>query len=101
MPHIALDTLHNAYNRQHHVQAMIALCARRRLPLSATEWPELRDLILSGNPVIADDIKLSRRQLGRLLIDNYKEYYKQLQSSLQNTQSMIHLSTDMWSSPAR
>ena len=55
---------------------MIALYARRQLPLSATEWPKLRDLILLGNLVIANDIKLSRRQLGRLLIDNYKEYYK-------------------------
>ena len=57
--------------------------------------------MLSANPVIDDAIKLSRRQLVRLLINNHQKYRSELQLSLQDAQSMIHISTDMWTSPAR
>ena len=46
--------LREAYDRPRHLQALLALCARRRLPLNAIEWPELHDLILSANPQISD-----------------------------------------------
>jgi hypothetical protein len=93
--------LRSAYDRSRHIQAMIALCSRRRLVLSATEWPELHELMLSANPLISDLIKLSRRQLVTLLAKNHHQYRIQLQSSLQDAQSKIHISTDMWTSPAR
>ncbi|KAG7424404.1 ATP-dependent DNA helicase pif1 [Fusarium oxysporum f. sp. raphani] len=40
--------LREAYDRPRHLQALLALCARRRLPLNAIEWPELHDLLLSA-----------------------------------------------------
>lgn len=93
--------LRNAYDRKRHIQAMIALCSRRRLALSATDWPELRELMLSANPAISNLIKLSRRTLVRLLVKNHRQYRSHLQSGLQNARSKIHISTDMWTSPAR
>jgi hypothetical protein len=93
--------LRQAYNKQRHIQAMIALCARRRLPLSAVGWPELHELLLSVNPEIDDLAPFGRRSLDRLLKLNFKRYKKQLQNHLQEAIGDIHISTDMCSSPAR
>jgi hypothetical protein len=46
--------LREAYDRPRHIRAMIALCSKKRLALSATDWPELHELILSGNSMIGD-----------------------------------------------
>lgn len=80
---------------------MIALCARRQLPLSAIGWLELHELLLSVNLEINDLALFSRRSLNRLLKLNFKKYKKQLQNNLQEAIGDIHISTDMWSSPAR
>jgi hypothetical protein len=69
--------------------------------LSATDWLELHELILSGESMIGDLIKLSRRTLVRLLSKNHHLYLHQLQDSLQDAKAKIQISTDMWSSPAR
>jgi hypothetical protein len=74
---------------------MIALFSKKRLALSATDWPELHELILSGNSMIGDLIKLSCRTLVRLLSKNHHQYRDKLQDSLQNTEGKIHISTDM------
>lgn len=93
--------LRQAFDKPRFIRAFIALCARRRLSLSATDWPELQELILAGNPAIQDLLKLSRRTLIRLLEKNHLEYRKQLQVAIQDAVGQIHFSTDMWTSPAR
>lgn len=93
--------LREAYDRPRHLQALLALCARRRLPLNAIEWPELHDLLLSANPEIFDLAKFSRRTFTRALALNYDRYRQILQSSIQEAIGDIHISTDMWTSPAR
>jgi hypothetical protein len=80
---------------------MIALCWKKKFDLSATDWLELHELILSGESMIGGLIKLSRSTLVRLLSKNHHQYLHQLQDSLQNAKAKIHISTDMWSSPAR
>lgn len=45
LPQAERVVLQGAYNKERHIQAMIALCSRRRLALSAADWPELRELI--------------------------------------------------------
>jgi hypothetical protein len=69
--------------------------------LNCTTWPELKELILAGNPAIGDLLNLSRRTLVRRLERNYEKHQKRLQRALQDAIGLIHLSTDMWSSPAR
>jgi hypothetical protein len=93
--------LREAYDRPRHIRALIALCSKKRIALSASDWPELHELMLASNPAIEDLIRLSRRTLVRLLSKNHLQYRKQLQNSLHDSKSKIHLSTDMWSSPAR
>lgn len=93
--------LREVYDRPRHVQALLALCARRRLPLNAIEWPELHDLLISVNPKISDLAQISRRTFTRALILNYERYRQILQNSIQEAIGDIHISTDMWTSPAR
>jgi hypothetical protein len=94
-------TLRQAFDKARFIRAFIALCARRRVSLSATDWPELQELMLAGNPTIQDLLKLSRRTLVRLLERNHVEYRKRLQTAIQDAVGQIHFSTDMWTSPAR
>ena len=93
--------LREAYDRPRHLQALLALCARRRLPLNAIEWPELHDLLLSANPEISDLAHLSRRTFTRVLVLNYERYRQILRGNIQEAIGDIHISTDMWTSPAR
>ncbi|KAI8401800.1 hypothetical protein FOFC_18669 [Fusarium oxysporum] len=92
--------LREAYDRPRHLQALLALCARRRLPLNAIEWPEFHDL-LSANPEISDLAQFSRRTLTCALVLNYERYRQILQNNIQEAIGDIHISTDMWTSPAR
>jgi hypothetical protein len=73
--------LREAYDRPRHLQALLALCARRRLPLNAIEWPELHNLLLSANPEISDLAQFSRRKFIRALILNYERYRQILQNN--------------------
>jgi hypothetical protein len=93
--------LRETYDRPRHLQALLALCARRRLPLNAIEWPELHDLLLSANPEISDLARLSRRTFTRVLVLNYERYRQILRDNIQEAIGDIHMSTDMWTSPAR
>ncbi|KID82045.1 transposase [Metarhizium guizhouense ARSEF 977] len=93
--------LREAYDRPRHLQALLALCARRRLPLNAIDWPELHDLLLSANPEISDLAHFSRRTFTRALVLNYKRYRQILQYNIQEAIGYVHISTDMWTSPAR
>lgn len=93
--------LREAYDRPRHLQALLALCARRRLPLNAIEWPELHDLLLAANPEISDLAHLSRRTFTRALVLNYERYRQILQNNIQEAIGDIHISTDMWTSPVR
>jgi hypothetical protein len=63
--------LREAYDRPRHLQGLLALCARRRPPLNAIEWPELHDLLLSANPEISDLAQFSRRTFTRALLKYY------------------------------
>src|SRR6478609_3891755 len=93
--------LREAYDRPRHLQAFLALCARRRLPLNAIEWPELHDLLLSANPEISGLAQFSRRTFTRALVLNYERYRQILQNNIQEAIGDIHITTDMWTSPAR
>ena len=93
--------LREAHDRPRHLQALLALCARRRLPLNAIVWPELHGLLLSANPEISDLAQFSRRTFTRDLVLNYERYRQILQNNIQEAIGDIHISTDMWTSLAR
>jgi hypothetical protein len=65
------------------------------------EWDELRDLALACNPAIEDGLITSRRTAMRYISANYQLYAVQLAESLQTAVSLIHISSDLWTSPHR
>jgi hypothetical protein len=93
--------LRNSFNRQRYIEAIIGLLTRRRVAFSAVEWDELRDLALACNPAIEDLLVTSRRSILRHIDANFLLYTLQLKEKLQSTQSLIHISSDLWSSPHR
>ncbi|KAH7471214.1 hypothetical protein FOMA001_g13710 [Fusarium oxysporum f. sp. matthiolae] len=93
--------LRNAFNRQAYIKALISLLTRRRVAFSMFEWDELKDLALACNPAIEDSPITSRRTVMRYIAAGYEFYAAQLAESLQSAISMIHLSSDLWTSPHR
>jgi hypothetical protein len=65
------------------------------------EWDELKELALACNPAIEDGLITSRRTAMRYISANYQLYAAQLAESLQSAVSMIHISSDLWTSPHR
>jgi hypothetical protein len=93
--------LRNAFNHRAYVEALILLLTRRRIPFSAVEWPEWKELALSLNPAVEDFLITSRRTVMRYINATYTLYAEQLREKLQVASSMIHFSTDLWTSPHR
>ncbi|OBS17406.1 hypothetical protein FPOA_12058 [Fusarium poae] len=92
--------LRNCFNKQAYIEAVVGLLARRRLPFSAVEHSELRDLALACNPAIGDLLINDRKQAMGYINSNYSLYSSQLAERIQ-TQSKIHISSDLWTSPHR
>ncbi|RKK78776.1 hypothetical protein BFJ68_g17860, partial [Fusarium oxysporum] len=95
------DALRNAFNPQAYQEALISILARRRVPFSAIEWDEFKQLALACNPYIKDSLITSRRTMVRYIAANYDFYSSEIKDSLTTASSPIHISTDLWTSPHR
>lgn len=60
----------HSFNQQAYREAIIALLTRRRMPFSAVEWSEMKDLALACNPAIEDLLISSRRTAVRYIASN-------------------------------
>jgi hypothetical protein len=61
----------------------------------------MKSLALACNPAIEDCLITSRDQAMKIINSNYGLYASQLRDLIQGSQSMIHISTDLWTSPHR
>jgi len=95
------SSLRNVFNVQQYNEAMVAILTRRRSPFSTVEWEEMKQLVLAANPAIEDLLITTRHMAMKVINANYRVYRSQLRDSLQESQSMIHFSTDLWTSPHR
>lgn len=100
-PVISQNGLRNTFNQQAYREAIIGLLTRRRMPFSAVEWNEMKDLALACNPAIEDLLITSRRTAVRFIASNYRLYKGQIKESLATSISPIHISSDLWTSPHR
>lgn len=100
-PVISNNGLRNSFNQQGYREAVVGLLTRRRMPFSAVEWSEMRDLALACNPAIEDLLILSRRTAVRYIASNYALYQGQIKEGLATSISPIHISSDLWTSPHR
>ncbi|KPA37592.1 restless transposase [Fusarium langsethiae] len=78
-----------------------SILTRRRVPFSAIEWDEFKQLALACNPYIKDSLITSRRTMVRYIAANYDFYSSEIKDSLTTASSPIHISTDLWTSPHR
>lgn len=100
-PRASDSSLRNVFNEQRYTDAIIGLLTRRRVAFSAVEWSELKNIALACNPAIEDRLITSRTRAMRIIEANYILYMDQLRDLLAESLSMIHLSTDLWTSPHR
>jgi hypothetical protein len=100
-PVISQNGLRNSFNQQAYREAIIGLLTRRRMPFSAVEWSEMKDLALACNPAIEDLLITSRRTAVRYIASNYRLYRGQIKEGLAASISPIHISSDLWTSPHR
>ncbi|KAF1730630.1 putative AC9 transposase [Beauveria bassiana] len=100
-PVISQNGLRNSFNQQAYREAIISLLTRRRMPFSAVEWSEMKDLALACNPAVEDLLITSRRTAVRLIASNYELYKGQIKEGLATSASPIHISSDLWTSPHR
>ncbi|OWT43208.1 hypothetical protein VFPPC_17455 [Pochonia chlamydosporia 170] len=54
VPITSQNGLRNSFNQQAYREAIIGLLTRRRMPFSAVEWSEMKDMALACNPAIED-----------------------------------------------
>ena len=95
------STARNLFQPQRYQDAILGLLTRRRIPFSALVWDELKELALACNPAIADLLITSRYKAMKIIDSNYELYLYQIRDMLQESQSMIHITTDLWTSPHR
>ena len=95
------EALRNVFNPQAYQEALISILTRRRVPFSAIEWDEFKQLALACNPYIKDSLITSRRTMVRYIAANYDFYSSEIKDSLTTASSPIHISTDLWTSPHR
>jgi hypothetical protein len=79
---ISPNSLRNSFNQQAYREAIIGLLTRRRMPFSAVEWTEMKDLALACNPAIEDLLITSRRTAVRYIASHYRLYKDQKRRAL-------------------
>ena len=94
VPITSQNGLRNSFNQQAYREAIISLLTRRRMPFSAVEWSEMKDLALACNPAIEDLLISSRRTAVRYIASNYRLYRGQIKEGLAASISPIHIEAD-------
>lgn len=95
------SSLRRAFDRRRYIQAWVGLLTRRRLPFSAVTWDEMSELVLASNPAVEDLLLTSRHAAMRHISANFDLYRTRLRSSLESSFSLVHISSDLWTSPHR
>ena len=92
-------SLRHVFNKQRYNNAVLGLLTRRRLPFSAVGWMEIKDMVLAANPAVEDVLIKTRSAAMSLITSSYSVYAGQIKELLKESKSMIHISTDLWTTP--
>lgn len=90
-----------ALNEDAFYEAQIQLITRRRLPFNCVEWPEYQALLVAINPEVENLLIKSHTTVPIHIERSFKVHHCMIKKHLQNAQSQIHYSIDLWSSPNR
>ena len=91
--------LRNAANDQMVQQSLLRLIVHHDLPLSLVEWPELHTLVYSINPEARHCLWQSHRSVATHIAVSFDMQKRRIIESLQQSLSLIHITTDTWHSP--
>ena len=80
-------------------QALLRLIVQHDLPISAVQWPELHTLLYTINPEAKNSIWTSHQSATSHIAATFNSQKETLKQLLQQSQSLIHLTTDTWHSP--
>ena len=80
-------------------QAVLPLIIHHDLPLSTVEWPELHTLVYSINHQAEDVVWRSHSSTTRRVTRTFNARRFELKQLLQSARSLIHLTSDTWTSP--
>ena len=95
----ALETLRQAANPAKIHQALLRLIVHHDLPLNAVEWPELYTLVYTINHTAVQSIWQSHSTVARKIDQTFTAKKLQLKHVLQQSKSLIHITTDTWHAP--
>ena len=91
--------LKGAANKAAVQQALLRLIVQHDLPLSTCEWPELHTLVRAINYEATHCIWTSHQTVANQISKTFKIRQVQVKEALQQSQSLVHLTTDTWHSP--
>ena len=94
-----LETLRSAVNRSSVHQTLLRLIVHHDLPLSAVEWPELHSFVFAINHTAVRCIWQAHQTTANHIATTFTKRRQQVMQLLQQSQSLIHLTTDTWHSP--
>ena len=80
-------------------QALLRLVVHHDLPISIVEWPELHTLVYSLNPEAGDCLWQSHQSVANHIGLSFDIRKRRVRESLQQSKSLIHITTDTWHSP--
>jgi len=89
------------FNKAHFHELQTLLIVRRRLPFRCVQWPEYRALLECVNPAITQHLISSPSTVSTYIGNSFIDYRQGVKESLKSARSMVHLSSDMWTSPNR
>ena len=80
-------------------QALLRLIVHHDLPLNAIEWPELHTFVSTLNFTVKPWLWKSHSTLAARIDETFTAKKTQLKNVLQQSRSLIHITTDTWHSP--
>jgi hypothetical protein len=80
-------------------QALLRLIVHHDLPLSFVEWPETHTFVNAINYQATGILWTSHQATATRVSQTFKLRQEQIKRRLQQSQSLIHLTTDTWHSP--
>lgn len=92
-------TLRDAIQIPQFKEAVARLIAVHSLPYTLVEIPEFWACILAVNRMATEIIKVTRQDVPNLLTSTYLIHKDALKAKLQASETWIHFSHDMWTSP--
>lgn len=83
------------------MRALVQLVTRHSMPINCIEWPELRALFITLNPMALSVLPRSHNTFNRRITSSFERQKQAVKQHLHAAKSLIHFTTDTWRSGNR